>query len=646
MNVFATLQKIGKALMLPVSVLPIAGLLLGIGSAHFGILPEVVSNIMAQSGGVIFSNLSIIFAIGVAIGLSKNDGVSAIAATVGYLVMIATLGIMAGVLNMETRSVLGIKTVDTGVFGGILVGLLSAFLFNKYHNISLPPYLGFFGGKRFIPIIMGPSAVLLGIILSFLWPPVQEGINAFSHYAVKGNIATTGFIYGVVERLLIPFGLHHIWNVPFFFEIGTYTDAAGKVVHGDITRFFAGDPEAGFLGGGYLFKMFGLPAAALAMWKTAKPEKKKMVGGIMISAAITSFLTGITEPIEFSFLFVAPLLYGLHALLAGTAFYVTSILGAKLGFTFSHGLIDYLLYYSMDTKPELILPLGAVTFIIYFTLFYSFIKFFDVQTPGREKEDLDNDETPHDNSELAKELLIAFGGQKNITALDACITRLRISLKDISKADQQKIKSLGASGIMVVGQNMQAVFGTKSDLIKTQMEEIIANEEASSETNETSKSPKEISSNEFDFASPLDGEMLSLSDVPDNLFKERVMGDGFAINPKSGKVLAPFDGEIVALLGTNHAVGIKNQSGIEVLIHFGIDTVKLKGEGFRALVKKGDKVKKGQLLLDIDIDVVKEKAPSIITPIVFTNLTKQKLTITNKGFIHSLETGLLTLEDA
>ncbi|HEY0946888.1 MAG TPA: PTS transporter subunit EIIC, partial [Opitutaceae bacterium] len=332
---FSFFQKIGKSLMLPVAVLPVAGLLLGIGAANFGWMPELVSALMKQSGDVIFGNLPLIFAIGVALGFTENDGVSAIAATIGYAVMLATLGVMAGVWGIEAKPILGIPSMQTGVFGGILAGGLAAFMFNRYYRISLPTYLGFFAGKRFVPIVTAVSAIGLGVVLSLIWPPVQHGIDAFSHWAAISSPRTAATVYGFVERLLIPFGLHHIWNVPFFFEMGAYTDTTGKVVSGDINRFFAGDPTAGVLAGAFFFKMFGLPAAAVAMWRSARPENRAKVGGIMVSAALTSFLTGITEPIEFAFMFIAPALYVLHAALAASAQFIANTLGMHLGFTFS-----------------------------------------------------------------------------------------------------------------------------------------------------------------------------------------------------------------------------------------------------------------------------------------------------------------------
>ena len=470
-TVFGTFQKIGRALMLPVAVLPVAGILLGVGSAGFSFIPDLISSVMAQAGGMVFGNLPIIFAIGTAIGLSENDGVASVAAVVGYVVMLGTMGVMAQQLGVEPSVIMGVDAIDTGVFGGILAGLLASLMFNRYYKIQLPEYLGFFAGKRFVPIITALCAVVLGIILSFIWPPIQEGIDAFSQWSVTENPVLAGFVYGVIERGLIPFGLHHIWNVPFQMEMGQFIDSAGNVYTGDIARFFAGDPTAGFLAGGYLFKMFGLPAAAIAMWHCAKAKNRTAVGGIMVSAALTSLLTGITEPIEFSFLFVAPVLYGIHALLAGLAFAITNYLDVKMAMSFSHGMIDYVLYYTIATKPSWIIGLGLVYAAVYYSVFRIAILALDLKTPGREEDTQKGkvEVTP----ELARNLVEAFGGKGNIKNLDACITRLRISVNKPEDVDQNRIKMLGATAVVVVGKNMQAIFGPQSDNIRTEMQEAI-----------------------------------------------------------------------------------------------------------------------------------------------------------------------------
>ena len=475
-SVFTFLQKIGKALMLPVSVLPVAGILLGIGSAHFGLIPDLASDIMAQSGGAIFGSLAIIFAIGVALGLTHNDGVSALAAVVGYVVLLATLGVMAKALGVESKNLMGIMSIDTGVFGGIVIGGIAAALFNRYYRIELPSYLGFFAGKRFVPIITAFAAIGTGIVLSFLWPPIGAGIKAFSHWAAESNPALAFSIYGVVERLLIPFGLHHIWNVPFFFEVGSYLDPnTGKVITGEIQRYIAGDPTAGNMAGGYLFKMWGLPAAAIAIWRCALPENRAKIGGIMISAALTAWLTGITEPIEFAFMFVAPVLYLIHALLAGVAYFLCIEVGIKHGMTFSHGAIDYILLFPQSTHALWLLIIGPLWALLYYTVFRTVILKFDLKTPGREVEEAVSlaDAQSDVAFSFAKQLVLAFGGRSNIKNLDACITRLRVELGDVGKASTAKLKALGAAGVVVVGNNMQAIFGTQSENLKTDMEEYL-----------------------------------------------------------------------------------------------------------------------------------------------------------------------------
>lgn len=505
---FMFLQQIGKSLMLPVAVLPVAGLLLGIGSglltAEISWLPPIIPQIMSQSGNVIFANMPLIFAIGTTLGLTDNDGVAALAAVTGFMVMLATMGVMADVLwfhvseGQETLGVLaqsldydvafarkivatnmGIKTIETGVFGGLFVGVVAAHIYKRFYRIQLPPYLGFFAGKRSVPIITSLVAIVLGVFLSLFWPPIQEKINEFSMWAAYSAPTVAGATYGFVERLLLPFGLHHIWNVPFFFEIGAYTNKLGEVVTGDIPRFFAGDKTAGILGGGFLIKMFGLPAAALAILHTAKPENRLKVGGIMASGALTSFLTGITEPLEFTFLFVAPILYFIHAVMVGSAFALINLVGAHIGYTFSQGAIDFFLFYALDTKPWVVFILGPVYAVLYYVVFRSVITAFNMKTPGRDDEAAvpvaqTAAPTQHgDKMKMAAKLVEAFGGRENIKNLDACITRLRLILNNPDKADDAKLKALGATGVMHIGSGVQAVFGTASENLKTDMEEYL-----------------------------------------------------------------------------------------------------------------------------------------------------------------------------
>jgi PTS system glucose-specific IIC component len=426
---------------------------------------------MEKAGGSIFGSLPLIFAIGVALGLTQNDGVAALAAVVGYVVLLGSMGVIAGHMGVELKAIMGIQTVDTGVFGGILIGFIAAHAFNRYYRIQLPPYLGFFAGKRFVPIVTALSAVGLGLLLSFVWPPIGSAIHGFSAWAAAGSPATAFSIYGVVERALIPFGLHHIWNVPFFFEVGSYTSPTGELVRGEIHRFMAGDPSAGNLAGGYLFKMWGLPAAALAMWQSARPEQRAKVGGIMFSAALTSFLTGITEPIEFAFMFVAPGLYGMHAILAGVAFWLCITLGIKHGTSFSHGLIDYLVLYPKSHRAWALLLIGPAWAAVYYSVFRFAIQRFNLATPGREPETEGTVATAAPGAGgLAPALVAAFGGARNITNLDACITRLRIQVADIARVDRARLVALGATGSVVVGSGIQAIFGPLSENLKTDME--------------------------------------------------------------------------------------------------------------------------------------------------------------------------------
>ncbi|MFP3550657.1 PTS glucose transporter subunit IIBC [Paraburkholderia sp. SIMBA_049] len=478
-HAFGVLQKVGKSLMLPVAVLPVAGLLLGLGATDFhGYVPAIVLALMKNAGDVIFANLPLIFAIGVALGFTENDGVSGIAATIGYLVMTATLGVIAKAEGVTPDTIMGIPSIQTGVFGGILAGALAAWMFNRYYKIALPPYLGFFAGKRFVPIVTAVGAIVLGAILSVIWPPIGSGIKAFSEWAAVSDPRTAATIYGFVERLLIPFGLHHIWNVPFFFEMGSYLDpTTGKVVHGDITRFFAGDHTAGILAGAFLFKMFGLPAAAIAIWHCARPEKKVAVGGMMISAALTSFLTGITEPIEFAFLFVAPALYFVHACLAATAQFVANTLGMHMGFTFSQGAIDFLAFNLIgdrSTHAWYVFILGPIYAVIYYGVFRLVITRFNLKTPGREDDAVEPTTVATAGAGgRSRELVLAFGGRANIASLDACITRLRISVKDPALVNDARLKALGAAGVVRVGNGVQAIFGPLSENMKTDMQEYL-----------------------------------------------------------------------------------------------------------------------------------------------------------------------------
>ncbi|MGD8190815.1 glucose-specific PTS transporter subunit IIBC [Brevibacillus ginsengisoli] len=644
---FGTLQKVGKALMLPVALLPAAGILLALGNAlHnpalLNLFPgleahwvQAIAAVMEQAGGIVFGNLSVLFAVGVAVGLAGGEGVAGLAAIIGYLIMNVTISTIMGITpahigtNPSYANVLGIPTMQTGVFGGIFVGVLAAIMYNKFFKIELPSYLGFFAGKRFVPIVTAAVSVLLGMVMVVIWPPIQHGLNAFSHNMVDANPTLAAFIFGVIERSLIPFGLHHIFYSPFWFEFGQYVTKSGAIVHGDQAIFFnqikdGATLTAGtFMTGKFPFMMFGLPAAALAIYHEARPEQKKIVAGIMGSAALTSFLTGITEPIEFSFLFVAPVLFGIHCIFAGLSFMTMQLLNVKIGMTFSGGVIDFLLFGVLPNRTEwwLVIPVGLAFAVIYYFGFRFAIRKFNLKTPGREDVVDDADAPKVEAGELAHHVLEAMGGQANIEHLDACITRLRVSVKDIKHVDKDRLKKLGAAGVMEVGNNIQAIFGPKSDNLKTQIADIMQGKTPTKFVEKTSPVALNVPVNANEqFIAPMKGALLPIEEVPDKTFSQKLMGDGFAINPTDGTVVAPFDGTVATLFHTKHAIGLVSEFGREVLIHVGIDTVKLNGEGFEALVQDGDTVKKGQPLLKVDLSSIEKQVPSIITPVIFTNL--------------------------
>ncbi|MBV7272683.1 PTS transporter subunit IIABC [Clostridiaceae bacterium UIB06] len=679
-SVFGKLQQIGKALMLPVAILPAAGILLAFGNmfqnpaflSHAAFLNnhafQTFAKVMEQSGDIVFGNLSLLFAVGVAVGLAGGEGVAGLAAIVGFLIMNKTLGIVAGVTsavlatnNPAYASVLGIPSLQTGVFGGIIMGVVAAQLYKKFYNIELPSYLGFFAGKRFVPIVTAVTSIFLGIILVFVWPPIQYGLNAFSHNMIDANPTLAAFVFGVIERSLIPFGLHHIFYNPFWYQFGEYVSkATGMVVRGDQTIFMAQLKDftqfgvlsngathftAGtFTTGKFPFMMFGLPAAALAMYHEAKPGKKVLAAGILASAALTSFLTGITEPIEFSFLFVAPVLFGIHCVFAGLSFMTMQLLNVKIGMTFSGGLIDYILFGVIPNRTNwwLVIPVGLVFAVIYYFGFRFAIRKWDLKTPGRE-DDVEEASEAVEAGELPYAILQALGGKENINNLDACITRLRVSVNDIKNVDKAELKRLGAAGVMEVGNNVQAIFGGRSDQLKSQIKDIMSGKTPVAAKATVTKEVSATKSNDDTFVAPIDGKIVAITDVPDEVFSQKMMGDGFAIEPENGEVVSPVNGTITTLFPTKHAIGITADNGREILVHFGIDTVNLQGQGIEALVQQGDKVKAGQQLLKVDLNEIKGKVPSIITPIIFTNLaegesvsvkTGQQIKRGQKGFVN------------
>ncbi|HFK5918457.1 TPA: glucose-specific PTS transporter subunit IIBC [Staphylococcus aureus] len=651
-KLFGQLQRIGKALMLPVAILPAAGLLLAIGTAIQGealqhYLPFIqnggvqnVAKLMTAAGSIIFENLPMIFALGVAIGLAGGDGVAAIAAFVGYIIMNKTMGDFLQVTPKNVTdpasgyaSILGIQTLQTGVFGGIIIGALAAWCYNKFYNINLPSYLGFFAGKRFVPIMMATTSFILAFPMALIWPTIQTGLNAFSTGLLDSNTGVAVFLFGFIKRLLIPFGLHHIFHAPFWFEFGSWKNAAGEIIHGDQRIFIEQIREGAhltagkFMQGEFPVMMFGLPAAALAIYHSAKPENKKVVAGLMGSAALTSFLTGITEPLEFSFLFVAPLLFFIHAVLDGLSFLTLYLLDVHLGYTFSGGFIDYVLLGVLPNKTQwwLVIPVGLVYAVIYYFVFRFLIVKLKYKTPGRE--DKQSQAVTASATELPYAVLEAMGGKANIKHLDACITRLRVEVNDKSKVDVPGLKDLGASGVLEVGNNMQAIFGPKSDQIKHEMQQIMNGqvvenpttmEDDKDETVVVAEDTSATSELSHIVHAPLTGEVTPLSEVPDQVFSEKMMGDGIAIKPSQGEVRAPFNGKVQMIFPTKHAIGLVSDSGLELLIHIGLDTVKLNGEGFTLHVEEGQEVTQGDLLINFDLDYIRNHAKSDITPIIVT----------------------------
>ena len=656
-KIFGVLQKVGKSLMLPVAILPAAGILLGIGNALvnenvIGYMPflanglfPIIASIMEGCGQIIFDNLPLIFAVGVAVGLTDGEGVAALAAIVGFLVMNKAMGITGNVTSDMVNSpmyasVLGIPTIQTGVFGGIIIGILAANLYKKYYKIELPQYLGFFAGKRFVPIVTATLSLIIGIGLTFVWPPIQNGLMEFSKTVIDANQTLAAFLFGTIERALIPFGLHHAFYNPFWYQFGEYVNKAGELVMGDQSIWFSQLKDgveftAGtFMTGKYPFMMFGLPAAALAMVHETKPEKKTFVVGIMASAALTSFLTGITEPIEFTFLFVAPALFAIHCVFAGLSFMLMQILNVKIGMTFSGGLIDFTLFGLIPNRTPwyYVILVGLVLSVIYYVGFRFMIRKFYLKTPGREDETEESDSLSNlEEGYLANEILIALGNKENLKSLDACITRLRVQVKNINNVDKERLKELGAAGVMVVGDNIQAIFGTKSDTLKSEINEIISGklvvnnfskieENKSSKEDSSSEDVIALSSDSEEILSLTNGEILELSQVPDDVFSSKLMGDGFAIKSNDGIICSPVDGTVEVIFPTKHAVIIKSTAGKEVLIHMGIETVKLEGKGFELFTNVGDKVSAGDKLAKMDLKYIEENATSSITPVIFTNL--------------------------
>lgn len=638
---FAQLQRLGKSLMLPIALLPAAGILLRLGQDDLlgGIEAPVVGpffDAMSAAGGAIFANLPLLFAVGVAIGFArKADGSTALSAVAGYLVIAEVFSAMSPVvLAGETTPTGDQAMINYSVFAGIVIGLVTAYLFDRFHTIQLPPYLGFFGGRRFVPIVVSFSALFIGFAMSYLYPIFDIGLTGIGEF-IGGAGAVGAFVYGFVNRMLIPLGLHHIVNTYIWFLYGDFT-AEGVTYTGELTRFAQGDPEAGRLTSGfYPILMFGLPAAALAMIHAARPKQKKIAVGILSAAGLTAFLTGITEPLEFAFMFVAFPLYVIHALLTGLSLAIAYSLDIHLGFSFSAGLIDLLLYGTAPAAKNipLLIVMGLVFFVLYYLIFRFAIAKWNLLTPGRDPQVDDAAATDDDidgsaagsrgsaaTSERAERLITAFGGAGNLKAVDACITRLRIEVADKGKVDQPALKALGASGVVEVGNNVQAIFGTRSDELKDEIRAALDSGSAATDSGTPGRSPAATEpaapTGRTVVVSPIAGTLVPLQDVPDATFAKGLVGPGLAIDPPRERVdaVAPVAGTIAKLWP--HAYAIRTPSGAGVLVHLGLDTVQLKGEGFTAYASEGDEVEVGQRILGYDVTAVEAAGRNPVVPVV------------------------------
>lgn len=688
---FGVLQRVGRSFMLPIAILPVAGLLLGLGSSFTnettlatynllglmgpGTVPYFIFSVLSKCGGVIFDNLPLIFAIGVAIGMARQEKeVAALAAAVSFLVMhsgiSAMIGLTGGVDNLlegSTTTVLGITSLQMGAFGGIIVGLGVAALHNRFYKIQLPQVLSFFGGTRFVPIISTLVFALVGILMFFVWQPIQEGINALGMVVYSSGYFGT-FLFGMIKRLLIPFGLHHVFYLPFWqTAVGGTMEVAGTMVAGAQNIFFAqlADPTVTHFStagtwcftGEFVLYIFGFPGAALAMYRCAKPERKKQVGGLLLSAALTSILTGITEPLEFSFLFVAPVLFIISSVFAGLAYMLCHILNITVGLTFSGGFIDLALFGILQGNEKtswlLILPLGAIFFAVYYFVFTFLIKKFNFKTPGREegdqetklytKADYNARKEQGGEDQVSAAIAQGLGGAANISDVDCCATRLRCTVHDASKVDQQLLKSTGAAGIIQKGQGVQVVYGPQVNIIKANLEDYLRSGAAGAEQSAIQAEPENQEKAKPEhgallrtivIGSPFHGESAPITASPDEAFAEKMMGDGATVVPCEGVVTAPCDATISFVFDTNHAIGLEIEDGVEMLIHVGINTVALKGQGFHALVQEGDQVKKGDKLLEFDLDYIRENASSTSSPVLFTTMEdNQQLRLIKAGHV-------------
>ncbi len=701
-KIFGILQRIGRSFMLPIAILPVAGLFLGIGGSFTnpttieaynltavlgpGTFANSLLTVMAQAGEVVFANLPILFAMGVAIGMAKAEkAVAALAGALSFFIMHTAIAAMitvnGGADKMLAGSVamtVGIQSLQMGVFGGIIVGLGVAYLHNKFYKIQLPQALSFFSGTRFVPIITAIVYLVVGILMFYVWPTVQLGINQVGQLVrVSGYFGT--WIYGFMERILIPFGLHHVFYLPFWqTSVGGSLEVGGKMIEGAQNIFFAqlADPTVQkfsvdatrFMAGKFPLMIFGLPGAALAMYRTAKPEKRKLVGGLLFSAALTSMLTGITEPIEFTFLFVAPFLYLIHCIFAGLAYMLMHIMKVAVGMTFSGGLIDMTLFGILQGQSKTnwigIVIAGIGYFVVYYFLFSFLIKKFNLKTPGREddanaevklytKADVNAKKgkasskgANASDDELSIAIVHGLGGKSNIESVDNCITRLRCVVVDSKKVKDDVLKATGAAGVIKSGSGVQVIYGPKVSIIKSNLEEYLENstvEDAYVDgmATKVEEEPKKILDldSSLEVLAPVNGTIHDLSKVNDEVFSQKLMGEGFAAQTEDGDIYSPVSGEVGMIFPTKHAILVATDDGLEVLIHMGIDTVKLEGEGFELFCSVGDKVKAGDKLAHMDLEFIKSKGYETITPVIFTNLEAGKTIEVSEGKSVKAEAG-------
>lgn len=625
MNILGFFQRLGRSLQLPIAVLPVAALMLRFGQPDLLNMPFI-----AQGGGAIFDNLALIFAIGVASTWSKdNAGAAALAGAVGYFILTKAMVTINPAVNM-------------GVLAGIITGLVAGATYNRWADIKLPDFLSFFGGKRFVPIATGFFCLILAAIFGYVWPPVQNAIHAGGEWIVAEGAFGAG-VFGFVNRLLIPTGLHQVLNTIAWFQIGEFTNAAGTVFHGDINRFYAGDGTAGmFMSGFFPIMMFGLPGAALAMYMAAPKERRPMVGGMLLSVAVTAFLTGVTEPLEFLFMFLAPMLYLIHALLTGISLFVATLLGIHAGFSFSAGAIDYALMYNLPAASQnvwMLLVMGVVAFVVYFVLFSAVIRMMNLKTPGREDaSDLVVTEEANSNTEegmdqLSRQYIVAIGGSDNLNVIDACITRLRLSVKDAGLVNDAACKRLGASGIVRLNkQTIQVIVGAKAESIAESMKKLIAKGPiAAAAATATPVAPAAPAAAPQavpnaskgivgTLVAPVSGTVVAIDQVPDEAFASKAVGDGLAIKPTSSTVVAPASGTLVKIFNTNHAFCLETEKGVEIVVHMGLDTVALQGKGFTRLVEEGAQVVAGQPVLEMDLAFLEANARSMVSPVVVSNI--------------------------